>query len=37
LSSPANRERMEKILKEDKEGKLITFETLEQAIQAAQQ
>jgi hypothetical protein len=37
LSSPANRERMERILKEDKEGKLITFETLEQAIQAAQQ
>ena len=29
LSNPANRERMERILKEDKEGKLITFETLE--------
>ena len=34
LSSPANRERMERILKEEK---LITFETLEQAIQAVKQ
>ena len=37
LSSPANRERMERILKEDKEGKLITFETLEQARQCAEE
>ena len=37
LSTPANRERMERILKETEEGKLITFETLEQAMQAAKQ
>ena len=35
LGTPANRERMEKILTESAEGKYITFETLEQAIQAA--
>jgi len=34
LSTPANRERMDKILNETNEGKLITFETLEHAIQA---
>ena len=37
LSTPANRERMERILKEAEDGKLVTFETLEQAIQAAKQ
>ena len=37
LSTPANRERMERILKESGEGKHITFETLEQAEQAAKQ
>jgi PHD/YefM family antitoxin component YafN of YafNO toxin-antitoxin module len=35
LSTPANRERMERILKESEEGKLINFESLEQAMQAA--
>ncbi|MDR0513160.1 MAG: hypothetical protein LBG93_08700 [Treponema sp.] len=35
LSTPANRERMGKILKESAEGKHVTFETLEQAMQAA--
>ena len=34
LSTPANHDRMEKILKETKEGKFVTFDTLEQAIQA---
>ena len=34
LSTPANREHMEKVLLEAKEGKLVTFETLEQAKQA---
>ena len=37
LSTPANSERMERILKETKEGKIIQFETLEQAKQAAKQ
>jgi len=37
LSTPANREHMEKILKETNEGKFVTFDTLEQAIQAAKQ
>ena len=37
LSTPANRERMERSLKETEEGKIITFETLEQAIQAVKQ
>ena len=37
LSTPSNRKRMERILKESAEGKCITFETLEQAIQAAKQ
>jgi antitoxin YefM len=37
LSTPANRERMERILKEDAEGRQKTFETLEHAIQAAKQ
>ena len=37
LGTPANRERMEKILRESREGKHITFETLEQAMQAAKQ
>jgi len=35
LGTPANRERMEKILKESAEGKHIAFETLESAAQAA--
>ena len=35
LSTPANRERMERILKETEEGKIVTFETLEQAMHAA--
>jgi len=34
LSTPANREHLEKAIKEEK---LITFETLEQAIQCAQE
>jgi hypothetical protein len=34
LSTLANRERMERILKEAEEGKIITFESLEQAMQA---
>jgi len=33
LGIPANRERMERALKEAEEGKLITFETIDQAIQ----
>ena len=37
LNTPANRERMERILKETNEGKLIKFKTLEQAMQATQQ
>jgi len=37
LSTPANRDHMEKVLKEAEEGKLVTFETLELAIQAAKQ
>ena len=37
LSTPANREHMEKVSKEIEEGKLVTFETLEQAEQAAKQ
>ena len=36
-SNSANRERMERILKETEEGKLISFETLEQAVQAVKQ
>ncbi|MCL2557946.1 MAG: hypothetical protein FWE09_05655 [Treponema sp.] len=35
--TPANRDRMEKALREAEEGKLVAFETLEQAIQAAKQ
>jgi len=34
LSTPSNREHMEKVLLEAKEGKLVTFETLEHAKQA---
>ena len=37
LGTPANRERMEKALREAEDGKLVTFQTLEQAIQAAKQ
>ena len=37
MRSPANREHLLKAIKEVEEGKLITFETLEQAIQAAKQ
>ena len=37
LGTSANRERMEKIIKETEEGKLITFETLEQAVQRVQE
>jgi len=37
LATPANRERMKKVLREEEEGKLVTFETLEQALQAAKQ
>ena len=37
LGTPANRERMERILTESAEGKHVAFETLEQAIQAAKQ
>ncbi|MDR0464114.1 MAG: hypothetical protein LBG94_03245 [Treponema sp.] len=37
LSTPANRERMEKILIESENGELIKFESLEQAVQAAKQ
>ena len=35
LGTPANRERMEKILKESAEGKHVALETLEGATQAA--
>ena len=37
LNTTANRERMGRILKETEEGKIIAFETLEQAIQAVKQ
>ena len=37
LSTPANRERMEKILIESENGELINFESLEQAVQIAKQ
>ena len=37
LATPANRERMEQVLREDEQGKLVTFETLEQALQTAKQ
>ena len=36
-STFANRERMERILKEDNEGKLISFNTLEEAITAVKE
>jgi hypothetical protein len=35
LSTSANRERMERVLKETEKEELISFETLEQAMQAA--
>jgi len=35
LSTPANREHLEKVLKEAEEGKLVIFETIEQAKKAA--
>jgi len=37
LATPANRERMEQVLREEEKGKLVTFETLEQALQTAKQ
>jgi len=37
LDTPANRQRMERIIEESAQGKHITFETLEQAMQAATQ
>jgi len=37
LGTPANRQRMEKIIEESAEAKHIAFETLEQAVQAAAQ
>jgi hypothetical protein len=37
LSTPANRERMERVLKETEKEEFISFETLEQAMQAAKQ
>ena len=36
-SSPANREHLEKALENVKQGKVITFESLEQAIQRAEE
>jgi antitoxin YefM len=36
-SSPANRERLETAIENVKQGKIITFETLEQAIQCAEE
>ena len=37
LNNPANRERMERILAETKEGKLVTFNTLDDAMQRAEE
>ena len=37
MSSPANREHLEKAIKNAAEGKVITFETPEQAIQCAKE
>jgi len=37
LSSPANREHLDKSIKELEEGKIITFETVEQARQCAEE
>jgi len=37
LSSPANREHLEKAIENVKQGKVITFENLEQAIQRAEE
>ena len=36
-SSPANRERLETAIENVKQGKYITFETLEQALQCAEE
>jgi antitoxin YefM len=36
-SSPANRERLETAIENVKQGKIITFETLEQAVQRAEE
>ena len=36
-SSPANRERLETAIENVKQGKIITFETLEQAIACAEE
>jgi len=35
LATPAKRVRMVQVLREDEQGKLVTFETLEQALQTA--
>ena len=37
LSSPANREHLEKAIENVKQGKIITFETLEDAIKRAEE
>jgi PHD/YefM family antitoxin component YafN of YafNO toxin-antitoxin module len=37
LSSPANREHLEKSIREVEQGKVISFENLEQAIQRAEE
>jgi len=37
LSTPANREHLERAIKEEQEGKLVSFDTLEQAIQCARE
>jgi len=37
LSSPANREHLEKAIENVKQGKVITFENLEQAMQRAEE
>jgi len=37
LSSPANREHLEKAIENVKQGKVITFENLDQAIQRAEE
>ena len=37
LSSPANREHLEKAIENVKQGKVISFENLEQAIQRAEE
>jgi hypothetical protein len=36
-SSPANRERLEKAIEDVKQGKIISFDTIDQAIQCAQE